>query len=787
MQTAAATGGRGKQKNRWALLIRKAAILFPLLFCMPAYASCVDEPGLNPVQVIEAANKQQIRILKAIKSKESVKKMIPLLKECKDQKRKVNLDMIYDPRIWARTAAKGNREKEKTFLGQIDAMKKSYPRVYEQISRIRKEIPGVDAAPLLKNIESPIVAEQIKNPDHLLVGRWFLLEDRPARGYKIIASELNFMGNGLAVIDRYALGESVRATQSGNPGIQIMKWAITDATRRIPFEVSMKKTIDELKDYIYVRVLVWYVDGKPKQFKYGKTDIARYLGKAKQMRFLLKADGTAMVLPNPHSRMRDEAPFFARYISGAELPEKTAGYMKQWKENIQHYVDTEKKNVSGLCKKWDDASIVNPYCKKFLSVLNGISVKIKKRALNSEQKILGDVASQYLFQPIKDYSDASPVPTSLSYEPLPAHVCKADKEAWHKERQAEGFSNTLWSMWVQRRKIKAGPDDNKREFLRYAKALAVWNGSTITLDGDVLTTKDLRQIIHLRKDGVFGLSWSPSYGTVEEPIIGGPTGRMDVIRFDAGKDKPRMYYDPANHWRYDGKRVNLFWNNGKQPYPMRGTAKYEALRGSIIKNYEELYHAVLQYAPETDRKTWKTPAYAGLSKAYAAESKAYQEAKKTGRCGRLGKESPGKAAALPTAPPGSGPDAAPSGKRENGVVQNALQPGAPKISAKAAAWQTVGLWDYDGVDAQHLAQGFVLREKPGSGLGQTWKAHLELKNHKALTPRQRTLWPVMMNTGIKKVCANYPGYPTYPVFIDMPGEKNDGIYLVSYCNGGASK
>ncbi|HED19526.1 MAG TPA: hypothetical protein ENI74_08505 [Gammaproteobacteria bacterium] len=138
------------------------------------------------------------------------------------------------------------------------------------------------------------------------------------------------------------------------------------------------------------------------------------------------------------------------------------------------------------------------------------------------------------------------------------------------------------------------------------------------------------------------------------------------------------------------------------------------------------------------------------------------------------------------------------------TVSTRPQPIAPQVRAKTAApavtaspvmskppgsttaaWQTVGLWDYDATDGQHLAQGFVLRNKRGSGLGQMWKAHLELKDHNTLTPRQRTLWPVMMSVKLRKVCANYPGYPTYQVFVDMPGEADDGMYTVSFCKGGA--
>lgn len=590
---------------------------------MPLYAACIDDPGLNPLQVREAASKQQARILKEIVSKQSAEKMIPLLRECWEQKREANLDMVYDPRIWARTVAKGDRGKEKILLNQMESVKKSYSGITEQLNRIRKEVSGVDFGVVRKNIDPPVIAEQIKNPEHLLVGRWYSLDDQPALGYKTIASELNFKTNGLAIIDRYALGETKRVTQGYGVHIQVMKWEITDATRRVPFEVSMGKTIEELKGYIYIRIAVRYISGKPDRSKYGKTDNVRYFDKVDEMRFLLKADGSAMVLPNPRSGRRDEAPFYARYVPGSVLSKKTVAHIKSWKMGMRSYIDAEKDKVTGICKKWDDVSIVNPYCKKFLAELNGISAKIEERALTPGQKKLKKVVSQYLFQPIKDYSDSVPIPTNLPYESMPGYACKARRDAWLEKRRAEGYSNSLWSMSVQQNISEADPGEDRDEFLRYAKALVVWDGGMITLDGKPLSSTSDRQIIHLREDGVFGLSWSPSYRTVEEPR---------TIRFEAGKEKPRIYYDPGNRWKFDGKRVNLFWNNDKQPYPMRGTAKYEIFSGKIVTDDERLYNAVIRHVPEADRKTWKTPPYVRLMKARMVEMEAYGKFKKPGQC-----------------------------------------------------------------------------------------------------------------------------------------------------------
>ncbi len=97
-------------------------------------------------------------------------------------------------------------------------------------------------------------------------------------------------------------------------------------------------------------------------------------------------------------------------------------------------------------------------------------------------------------------------------------------------------------------------------------------------------------------------------------------------------------------------------------------------------------------------------------------------------------------------------------------------------------WQLVGLWSYDAVDGQQIpSQGFVLLPKPGAGVGQAWLARLELKNHEQLPERQRALWPVMIHIERRMVCAEYPGYPSYKVFIDVPGIDNDAVYDVSEC------
>ncbi len=123
-------------------------------------------------------------------------------------------------------------------------------------------------------------------------------------------------------------------------------------------------------------------------------------------------------------------------------------------------------------------------------------------------------------------------------------------------------------------------------------------------------------------------------------------------------------------------------------------------------------------------------------------------------------------------------------------AEPAAPPAAPAPEAPADdamlinpdEWQVVGLWNYDGEDGQHVpSQGFVFRKQAGAALGAAWLGHIELRNHARLSERQRSLWPVMIHMKKRKVCADYPGYPTYPVFIDMPGDVGDAVYEVSAC------
>lgn len=95
--------------------------------------------------------------------------------------------------------------------------------------------------------------------------------------------------------------------------------------------------------------------------------------------------------------------------------------------------------------------------------------------------------------------------------------------------------------------------------------------------------------------------------------------------------------------------------------------------------------------------------------------------------------------------------------------------------------ELVGYWDYDEIDAQHLSHGLRVLEAPGAAFGTQWQRRLELADHGELRPRARRLWPVELHRDARRVCINYPGYPTYAAFIDAPGDDADGVYRLGPC------
>ncbi len=106
----------------------------------------------------------------------------------------------------------------------------------------------------------------------------------------------------------------------------------------------------------------------------------------------------------------------------------------------------------------------------------------------------------------------------------------------------------------------------------------------------------------------------------------------------------------------------------------------------------------------------------------------------------------------------------------------------PTSLDQARSSELVGYWDYDEIDGRHLAQGVRLLEAPGAALGTRWQYRLELVDHAELPARQRQLWPVELHRDARRVCINYPGYPTYAAYVDAPEDEADGVYLFGPCD-----
>ncbi len=124
----------------------------------------------------------------------------------------------------------------------------------------------------------------------------------------------------------------------------------------------------------------------------------------------------------------------------------------------------------------------------------------------------------------------------------------------------------------------------------------------------------------------------------------------------------------------------------------------------------------------------------------------------------------------------------PAGASKPTPGTTAPEPSTPHNESKTPPpEEVIGYWDYDGIDGTQLIHGLVLRSEEGSGLGQSWSHHLELKTHAELPPRRRTLWPVRLLRKARKVCVDYPNYPTYDVHISLIDATHDGVYRVGRC------
>lgn len=620
-------------KNRIETVIQGLFITCTLLLSNSILAACIDVSGLNPVQIIEAANKQQAEILKSVKSQQTANKAMPRLIECRTVKYKAKVEMKDDAPDWARKVAKGDKRKEKTLLEQSKAAKRSYNLIMVEFFRIKKEAKVKDLKKLTDTIEVSVKpsttkkTDVIKNPERLLNGSWYLLHSYTGTNLsKPINSEIQFINKKFAVINSNFLSRRSSGKYISKPSFQeLVTWDFVFATKRIPEKMRMGMTSDQLKEYIYVQANVFYIGDILADAKAGKIQRNRKVTKFSDFKFLLNSDKGEILIKNFFDHDKNSINAYQKFYTKKAMPEKNKTYLKKWVELRQESLDKNMTLLNELCDFKKYPAMNKSFCKKAPSVLKDISTTIKSKKQTKAQKL----QRQYLFQPIKNFSDVAPLPTKLPYESLLNYKrsidfteCKEDKKIWFANRQKEGYSDSLWSLKVQSNAIKAPPGYSQQEYIRYSTALLRWNRGKTDINGKPYGSYQ-RLIVHLRKDGIFGLSWSPSYTTIKN---------TREIKFELGKKYTQMYYDPDNRWKYDGKNVNLYWQNSKHAFKLSYIKlKFESVEADIIANYSELYKTVKEFAPEQGSQYWKNPENKKMKEIFLAEYKA----SKTQQCNHI--------------------------------------------------------------------------------------------------------------------------------------------------------
>jgi hypothetical protein len=611
-------------KNKTKIFIQGLFITCALLLSNSILAACIDVSGLNLIQIIEAANKQQAAILKTVKSQQSANKAVPRLIECRTVKHKANVDMKNDAPDWARKVAKGDKRKEKTLLAQSKTAKKSYTLIMAEFIRIKEEAKVKDLKKLIDTIElnvKPTVtkkADFIKNPESLLIGSWYLLHSYTGTNlHKPINSEIQFINKKFAVINSNFLGRRSSGKYKSKPSFQeLVNWDFVFATKRIPDKMKMGMTSNELKSYIYVQINVIYIGDILSEVKAGKIRRNRKVTKFADFKLLLNPDKGEILIKNFFNSDKNSINAYQKFYTKKAMPKENKAYLKKWEELRQESLDKNLTLLTELCDFKKYPAMNKSFCKKAPSVLKDISITIKTKQQSSKQKL----QRQYIFQPIKIFTDAAPLPTKLPYESLLNYhssmaftKCKEDKKIWFANREKEGYSDSVWTLKIRSNTTKADPGYSQQEYIRYSTALLLWNRGQTDINGKSYGG-DQRVIVHLRKDGVFGLSWSPSYTTIKN---------TREIKFELGKEYTRMYYDPSNRWKYDGKNVNLYWQNSKHAFKLSYIKlKFESVEADIIANYSELYKTVKFYAPEQGSQYWKNSKNKKMKEIFLVEHKA---------------------------------------------------------------------------------------------------------------------------------------------------------------------
>jgi len=740
MSTVKIFGNNGVISYPQTVISLFSLLLFAAAFSASVEAACVDGTGLNPVQLYDAATRQQLAIVEKVVSKQLDKGVVAALQECRKQKHAAGLEIGGDARIWMRTAAAGNKQTQAQLQEHVQSMEESSAGLLKQTLLLRGKLSAADIRTITDNLDPRFPVKKLENPEKVLMGSWYLLKKHPTEDRQIIASELRFIDKEFVLINPQLVSPTGRyENYRAGPGqMEVMEWRIKSVRGQIPFRMSMGMTLPELQGFFYFRIeLTLREEGR------------RNTKRRKDIHFLLNPESGELLLASPFNRDRNPTHVFDRFISQGKLPAQGRENPEKWAQTRQHSLNVNKSKISSRCDKTYNESFDPPYCRKILRVIDGISVAVKKRVLTPEQKKARTIVSEFVLQPIHDYSDSTPVPTKLPYESIRNATCKAEKDAWYEKHEASGYANTLWALSVQLRKSEAAPGDDKAEFARFGKAIVMWNAGKATLDGKPIFSYSVRQLVHLREDGVFGLGWNPSYTAKEEAEMVGVKDDKPVTRtilaFDPGKETTRMYYDPANRWEYKDKRVNLYWQNDKQPHVIgsgvdRGggiTTQYVVVTGSMVADSTTLASFITTLLYLEGREAWNTPGYRELAKAVEAE----RVAGNTDECQGASRDT---AAPEPEAPkksqPGSAGKSVPAQPpvRQQGVTSSTksskAKPAAPK---KKSGRALVGCWKWSNgayivVDANGRVQN--------GAIAATWKAK------DAASGRYTITWPSFIDT-----------------------------------------
>jgi len=256
-------------------------------------------------------------------------------------------------------------------------------------------------------------------------------------------------------------------------------------------------------------------------------------------------------------------------LIGIELLKKTnPDLVESWISKQR--VATNKQEIQRLNEKchteWGFPNVRHNECKKYITKYKDIGftpAKLNNLVTSTPQ------VSKFLIEPVTDDSDFTFPPQDLSYESY-FSTCRGGEKAFHQKLAVNKFKDTLWMLTFKLNPKTTIGYKNPREYKIFQSVIEGWNKYRST------------QLLHLRKDGVFGITWI----------------RPDLDVREAKPNHLNVIYDSANRWQYDGVNIVLNWQNGTGEYKFNITknylsadavAFYETAHIELIENRFKLY------------------------------------------------------------------------------------------------------------------------------------------------------------------------------------------------------